>query len=426
MTRFVGIRHNRICVVSDIIFNDEGLEVIEMPSELSHLTSSDIITNCCVRDGQIKNKYTKKPANELKLALVGNWKMRCGISTYNEHLWPEVVKHVGDFKLFIEENEFPTGNNLQLGDHVIPEEKVVVCWKRNESLQGLVKELKEYNADIIMIYHEYGLFPNARYWLSLLSQLSDYRTIVVMHSVFPHHQDKMIFEAAIPEIIVHLDGAKNNLENIKKINAKVHVIPHGCYAIVNQNKLWDNYKSFHTFIQQGFLFRYKGWQNSLEAVSLLKGKYSDVFFTGLCSESPYAKLEHQIYYHELIELVEKLDIKENVSLIRGYQSDLVLDTFYRSNNVAIFPYESSIQHEVFGASGAARLAMAAGIPIITSSINHFSDLNSIKADTPEQIANELDKLFSSENLIKKQIEKQNQFIKDNSWEEISKKIIDLF
>jgi glycosyltransferase involved in cell wall biosynthesis len=164
----------------------------------------------------------------------------------------------------------------------------------------------------------------------------------------------------------------------------------------------------------------------LETVAILKKKYHDIFFTGICSESRYAKIEHQIYYNELISLISKLDLNENVSLIRGFQSEKVLDAYLRSNKVAIFPYVSSFQHEVFGASGAARLAMSAGLPVITSSVNHFIDLCSIKADTPEQMASELDKLFSDKLARQLQIDRQNQFIIDNSWAKIAKKYIEIF
>jgi glycosyltransferase involved in cell wall biosynthesis len=423
MAKFVGIKHDRICVVSDNLFNNDGLDIVEIPSELSHISPAELIANCCIRNGKIKYKNLQKPAKELKVALVGNWKMRCGIATYSEHLWPEIAKHIGEVKLFIEHNDISTGNIYQLGDQILSENQVSVCWKRGEPLQDLVKGLQDYDPDVILIQHEFGLWSNARHWLAMMTELSDYRIIVVMHSVFPEHQDKIIFEAAMPEIIVHLEGAKNNLENVKKINAKVHVIPHGCYQAGDQKKLWNNYKSQHTFMQQGFGFGYKNFASSIRATALLKEKYPDVFFTALFSESPHAKMDHQMYYNDLLRLVRELGIQENVAIVRGFQPDHVVDAYLRSNQVAVFPYLSVPGHEVFGASGAARLAMTAGVPIISSSLPHFSDLPTIKADTPERIAEELDKLFCNENLYKQQIVQQNQFIADNSWTNIAKQYV---
>jgi glycosyltransferase involved in cell wall biosynthesis len=424
MARFVGVRDNRICVVSDNLFNNSDLEVVEIPPELSNVSAAQLITTCIVKNGRIKCKCSQKPTKQLKLALVGNWKMRCGIATYSENLWPQVAKHVGDFKLFIEKNDILTSDVHRFGDRTLSEDQVVACWKRGESLQSLVKELKEYDPDIIWIQHEFGLWPNASYWLAMMTQLSDYRVIVTMHSVF-HHKDKTIVEAAMPEIVTHLEGGRKLLKEEKKISSEVYVIPHGCYTYNNQ-RLWNFYKSEKTFMQFGFGFRYKGWENSIRATAILKEKYPDVFFTGLFSESPYAKVDHQIYYNELMDLVTKLDITENVSLLRGYQSDEVLDSFLRTNQATIFPYVSHPDHEVFGASGAARMAMARGLPVITSSVNHFSDLPSIKADTPEEIAKELETLFMVPGVKEKQVQTQISYLNDNTWEKIGLRYIDIF
>src|SRR5579864_7685851 len=144
MARFVGVKNNRICVVSDNLFDNAGLNVIEIPPELAHVSPANLLTSCTVRDGKIKCKCSKKPTKQLRIALVGNWKMKCGIATYSENLWPEVAKHVGDFKLFIEKNDEVTGDVHQFGTQILSESQVVACWKRGESLVSLVKELKEY------------------------------------------------------------------------------------------------------------------------------------------------------------------------------------------------------------------------------------------------------------------------------------------
>ena len=424
MARFVGVKHNHICVVSDIQFSNDGLNVMEVPPELSHVSPTDLIVNCVVKNGKIKCKFAKKPLDQIKVALVGNWKMRCGIATYSEHLWPQVVKHVGDFKLFIEKNDIKTGDIHKVGDRIISDDQVTECWKRGESLQELVAELKKYDPDIIWIQHEFGLWPNARYWLAMMNQLSDFRIIVTMHSVF-HHRDKTIVEAAMPEIVVHLEGGRAILKDEKEISGKVHVIPHGCYPL-NKEQLWNFYKSDKTFLQFGFGFRYKGWENSIRAVGILKQKYPDVFFTGLFSESPYTKVDHQIYYDELMQIVKQLDLQENVAIIRGYQSDAVIDSFLRTNQATIFPYISTPEHEVFGASGAARMAMAKGLPVITSSVNHFSDLPTIKADSPEEIANALEKLFVEPEIKQKQINTQISYLMENTWENVGLKYVALF
>ena len=116
MVRFAGVKRNRIFVVSDKPCLGDDFEIVEVPSALDNVSNADLITKCRVSNGRIRCKLLNKPASKLRVALVGNWKMKCGISTYSENLWPEVTKRVGEFKLFIEKNDEPTGDIFQMGD----------------------------------------------------------------------------------------------------------------------------------------------------------------------------------------------------------------------------------------------------------------------------------------------------------------------
>jgi glycosyltransferase involved in cell wall biosynthesis len=399
------------------------MATVEVPGASS---AEDVLCGYKVRDGVLVPKFGPHDPSTMKLALVGNWKMQCGISTYSENLWPEVARHVGEVKIFAEENDRPTGDVRQLGDLRLADDRVVQCWKRGQPLDRLVEELKAYDPDVIWIQHEFGLWPNARHWLSLMSRLSDFRVIVTMHSVFPNHRDKTICEAAMPEIVVHLEGARHCLKDDKQVGGNVHVIPHGCYPCTDRNRLWNFYRSEHTFLQFGFGFHYKGWRNSIETTAILKKKYPDVFFTGLFSESPFAKMDHQNYFVELMRAVEELGVQQNVALIRGFQSDAVIDSYIRTNRVTLFPYVSSPEHEVFGASGAARMAMSKAVPVVTSTVNHFSDLPTLKAGTPAEMAEVIDRLFSDPNEATKQVQTQLDFIEANSWQKVAARYLELF
>lgn len=426
MPRYAGIKNNRIQVISNTSLSINEFHSQLIPDSLNHITNNDLILNYRLKNNELVLHRGGRPANQLKIALVGNYKMACGISTYNEYLWPAITAHVKDFHLFIEENEFPTGSPNQFGDLILSDDKITVCWKRGQSYSQLVKKIKEYDPDLVLISHEWGLFPNARHWLSLMTQLSDYRTMVILHSVFPQHMDKTICEAAAPEIIVHLDQAKAALQENKHIQSPINVVPHGCYPAIDTTKLWNLYRSQHTFIQSGFGHRYKQFSLSIEAAALLKEKYPDIFLTILFSESPFNKAGHQVYYDELMALIEKLGIQENVGIVRGFLADEVMDAYLRTNNVAVFPYSSEPGHAVMGSSGAARLAMSKGIPVISSNIPHFIDLPTIKAETAKEAAQALDKLFTSSAEREKQIKIQLQFIENNSWNNVAQQFVALF
>ncbi len=425
MPRFVGVKNGSIRIISNAFFVNDDLAVVELPEELNNVPSQELMLRYHLKNNTIQSKKSSKDIKDLKVAFINNWKMKCGISTYSELLVPEIAKKLSDFKLFVEYNDAPTQDINIIGGVTAKDGQVNQCWRRGEPLEELIAAIEAYEPDVILIQHEFGLFPNARYWLSFMSRLSKYRIIVTMHSVF-YHQDKTVVEACIPEIVVHGEGAKEVLKFHKEVSAKVYVIPHGCSLNNGTTKLWNCYKSDHTFVTQGFSFRYKRFEDCIRAVAILKEKYSDVFFTGLLAESPFNEVEHQIYYEELVQLSKELNVESNIGLIRGYQSESVIDSFLRTNKVAVFPYGSDPKHLVYGASGACRVAMSKGIPVITSSIPHFQDLPSIKADSPEEIARELDILFSSKGIQKSQIAIQNKHLIDNSWEVVADMYLKVF
>lgn len=421
--RYAAVKNGVLCYISNEKLS--GATTVEIGDELNDIPSKKLLLHGKLKDGKLIYQPKPKEAGKMKLACVSNFKTRCGIAIYAEKLWSEVLKDVGDYRLFIERADDRTGSIYELGGQTIPKDKVVECWKRGESLKELAEAIRAYDPDIVWIQHEYGIFPNARYWLSLMTQLSEYRVIVTMHSVF-YHKDKTIVEAAIPELIVHHEGAKKLLKEEKGVPGKVHVIGHGSDEYKQKPALWNFYKSQHTFITTGFGLKYKQFELAIQAGKILKPLYSDIFFTAIFSENAHNSGEHELYYRELLSLTRSLGLEDNVALIRGYQSDESLDSYLRMNKVAVFPYGSNKGHEVFGASGAARTAMAAGVPVVSSSIAHFSDLPTIKANNPEEIAAALDELFCSEKVRLAQIERQCSYLAQNSWANVAKKHVAIF
>jgi len=409
MGRHIGFRKRVIRIVSDHPIESADLEVMEIDCDVP---ANTLIDQYEVRDGILVNKNERVEWSKLRVAFVGVYHERCGIATYSEALWPEIGKYVGEWRIFCEDG---TASD---------DARIVPCWTRGQSLSGLVGQIKDFQPDVVMIQHEYGIFPDARHWLALMSNLRDFRVLVTMHSIY-RHRDKTIVEAATPEIIVHTTLARDVLKNEKKVPGSVHVIPHGCFPCSSADKLWNLYRSSHTFMQFGFGFRYKSWEVPIRAVALLKDRYPDVFFTGLFSESPHSLVEHRIYADELHELINSLGVADHVALIRGYQSDETLQSYLRTNQVAVFPYVNSVGHEVFGCSGAARLAMSTGIPVIASRVPHFHDLEGVcpRITAPEELADTLGQLFQDRAAHAAQIKKQNAFLIENSWDAVAKQYL---
>lgn len=355
-----------------------------------------------------------KPADQLRVALVGVYRIQCGISTYAEQLFPRIGKGVADYRIFAE-----------VAEEAPEEPNVERCWLRGEPLTELVKRIQEFKPDVVYIEHEFGIFPNARYWLSFISQMYSYRVFVKQHSIF-YHKDKLVCEAAVPNIIVHSQAGLKVMKE-KGVPSNIYVIPHGCTPCTTSARLWNLYHSPHTLVQFGFGFEYKGWENALQAVAKLKTTYPQIFYTGLFSESKFNRAYHDNYYNKLSQLIKDLAIEKHVALVRGYQSDESLDAYLKTNQIAVFPYVCNGEHTVYGVTGAARLAMTSGTPTVTSDVPQFDDLEGIcpRPATVDDLVLEISSLLNSKDARAKQVERQNKYLTETSWDIVAKQHLDL-
>lgn len=412
---YLGHRNKRIVTVSDREFSSESLQVLKVPDSIK-TSKDDLIHNYEVWNGELVRRGEPKDPKRLKVAFVGVYNIKCGISTYAEALFPAIGKRVGDYRIFVEH-----------GDSVVRDDKTIACWKRGEPLTDLIEAIDAFEPDIVLVQHEYGIFPVARHWLSFMSSMQRYKTIVTLHSVY-RHKDKTICEAAIPNIVVHTGIGRDVLVNEKKVPGKVTVVPHFCIPCVDDSKYWNLYHSKHTIVQFGFGFRYKGWEQSIEVVSRLKDEFPDIFFTGLFSESEYSRHLHDQYFYELYDLIKTKKVTQHIAIIRGYQSDETLDAYLRTNQVAIFPYIENGEHTVFGCSGAARFTMRTGIPVIVSSVPLFDDLEGVcpRPQNVDELCDDVRKLFKDQNAVAKQKARQKEFLIRNSLENVAESYVKLF
>jgi glycosyltransferase involved in cell wall biosynthesis len=243
---------------------------------------------------------------------------------------------------------------------------------------------------------------------------------VTLHSVYAH-KDKSIVEAACRDIVVHTVGARRVLVEVKQVGGRVTLIPHGCPPPNREPPLWNLYGSPHTMIQFGFGFPYKGWEHSVAIVARLKKDYPDVFFTGLMSERwPDVHVRHA---RELRRLARELDVSEHVGLVLGFQSDPVLDAYLRTNRVGIFPYREQGEHTVYGCSGAARECMAKGLPVVTSTVPLFEDLEGVvpRRNTVEGWADAVAEIFEHGG----DLARQDAFLTTRSWPIVARSYLDL-
>src|SRR5271163_4993412 len=117
MGRYVGCDKNRIVWVSD----KEAEGAIRVPVEFDYATERDLIKNFRYQNGVLVDRAALKDPAAMKIALIGAWKIPCGISTYTEYLMSEIQKLCPNFRIF---TEFDPAAQL--------DPNVEHCWKRSE------------------------------------------------------------------------------------------------------------------------------------------------------------------------------------------------------------------------------------------------------------------------------------------------------
>jgi glycosyltransferase involved in cell wall biosynthesis len=364
----------------------------------------------------------QKTHDNLRVALICNWGDHCGIATYAGYLAKELEVKIKDLKIFSEITPVETTDGPN----------VVRCWKRGFSMKPLLDELENYKPDLVIVQHEFGIFPKATYFLQLLQGLESYNYFVVLHSVY-EHLDKSICTAAIKNIVVHSQEAKDCLVGLGN-NNKIKVIPHGCvqYPEHETTELWNIFQTPYALIQFGFGFFYKGVDKVLDSIHHLKTtqpeKYKDIFYCYLCSENAHTGVVHNQYYSHLMKKIDSLTLHDNVVIIRKYQTQQTINHYLRTAKLALFPYMTDPKNVVYGASGALRVAMANRIPVVASDSHMFDDLQGVipRPGGHVELANEIDKVFSDHAHRQQIIDRQDKYITENTWSITAARYLDMY
>lgn len=358
---------------------------------------------------------TKKPANQLRVAVICNWNQACGISTYSKFLLDALRPKVAEIKIF---SEFSSHDK-----------HAVDCWTRGESMRTAIEKVMQWKPDFVLIQHEFGLFPKATHFLTMLQMLDKVPYAVTLHSVY-EHLDKTICTSAIRNIIVHSEEAKNILRKIGN-DSNIFVIPHGCVEAEDSSELWNIFQTPYCIVQFGFGFFYKGVDIALDAIHRLKEadpeKYSNIFYCYLCSSNSHTDNVHDQYYEFLTQKIKELNLEDNVAIIRKYQTEQTLNHYLRTAKLAIFPYVTDPNNTVYGASGAIRVAMANGIPVIASKSHLFDDLEGVvpRPHNAMSLAVQIDKIFSNGEYRQQLLDANKHFIETNTWENVADRYLDV-
>ena len=193
--------------------------------------------------------------------------------------------------------------------------------------------------------------------------------------------------------------------------------------------LWNTWNNDHTIYQPGFLFFYKGYLRTIEAVRILKEKYPDIHYIIQGSENKKeTQSEHDELYKAICDKVTEYGLEHNVTINRGFVDKKIIMSHIRTVKVCVLPYNSHPEHDVYATSGIARMVLTTTTPLIVSKVHLFDDIKELvpSVDTVEELAEWIDCVFQNDEERNRQIALREAFLNRITWAEIAKQTNDVY
>ena len=362
------------------------------------------------------------------VAMVTTWNSKCGIAEFSKMQVQASEKYV-NYEIYPN-----TGEPLIQRDEMYVKRRM---WESAFSgdMKQLTEELLKSSSEIIHFQFNFGFFElsNLANCISSLKKAKK-KIIIEFHKTDDAKVGlkKVSLKSINKELnlcdglIVHQKQDKEILIGFGIRRELIHIIPLGQIQYpeipvsIQQDML--GMKSAHVVGSYGFLLPHKGIKETIEAVAILKEKYSDILYMPVCSLHDSA--ESKDYYSKCKSRIEELHLEKNVQMRTQYLENDESMKYLQACNVLVMPYMPTKE----SASGAIRFCVAARRPLVTTKEEIFNEFRDcaiqIESTNPELIAEAIEKCLTQDNSVQK--ENIENYIKKTSWNEITKKVVSLY
>ena len=256
------------------------------------------------------------------------------------------------------------------------------------------------------------------------------RWVHTVHNVLPHdtglteHQPFRLLYGAADGLIVHAEASRARfVEIFPDLADRPHtIIPVGHFGFLApwSERLSPLDRREPVVLFFGTIRPYKGLHDLLEAMALLR------------KEMPRARLVIAGRPHEswepYAEAIRRLGLDDAVSARLGYIPEAEVPTVLAQARVVCLPYRDIDQ------SGVLHLAMAAGIPVVTTRVGGLSEVVVdgetgflVEPQAPPELASALGKLLSDdERLVAMGRRAREAAERDYAWDRIAHKTLDFY
>lgn len=303
-------------------------------------------------------------AHQPRVGWLSTWNSRCGIATYSRHLtarWPtERLYVLANHDAEPLEAEGATGPAISR------------CWARDAfDPAALAAALRAAGCKALVAQHHPGLYPAAA--LGALAQrlaAEGIRTYATLHNTA--QLDAVAAQAlkSVHRLLVHTAEDVNRLLAFG-LAEQATLFPHGIYpppaalADLPTRLGLAGKRIVATF---GFLRPHKGLVEVLEAFARLAARFPDVHLLMLNATFPAADSFAET--ERLTAAIRQHRLSERVTLMTDFLPDAEALALLAAAEMAVFAYQNTDE----SASGAVRMAIAAGCPTLVTPLPIFADV----------------------------------------------------
>jgi len=365
-------------------------------------------------------KYLEKRpvmSRKLRLGWISTHNARCGIAAHSEHLLEFFDQNVFEIIILADDQEAirPDPDN------------VLRLWSKRDGALTRVKDYLLTNGfDAAFFQHDFSFFDFDDFTDTLLA-LSDagIRTFVTFHRTKDLEYPRQLVSSqqttkalhACTRIFVHSLADVNRLRDFG-VTGNVVLLAHGVIdrgpldadAVRTLLGLSDFRPIIGTF---GFSLPGKGLTELIHSFALILKAYPAAYL--LMINADYPTPESREYRERCRGLVRLLDIEGRVRLINEFL-DIQETLFLLSAcDTIVYAYQRTEE----SASGAVRLGLAAGRPVLVTPLPVFSDLSEIvyqlPGTEPREIAQGILALLNDEDRKSEILQRQRDWVRANSW-----------
>ncbi|MCK0163728.1 glycosyltransferase [Marinobacter sp. S6332] len=313
----------------------------------------------------IKRQQNEDFNRPLNIGWVSTFNQRCGLATYSQHLIEQNLEdNITIFAPHTNETQSEEAKNA----------RVERCWELDDSdtLEGLTKRLLSAKLDAVIIQMNY-YFYDYEALIHLIATLKHHGIVVTitLHSTADPEPRKALVNLyagleLADRVVVHTVTDINRLADIGIVN-NVTLIPHGVANIEVDTVDWP-FGDRACIASYGFALPHKGLEELVEAFAQLQKQHPELVLLLLNAEHQATVSAECI--QSLHQRIEALGLQDAVITEHRFLPDAQSMGLLQHATVVVMPYQDTGE----SSSGAAKMAIASGRPVLVTPLPIFSDV----------------------------------------------------